>query len=136
LKRQDAIALHRLRRGVEHAPVRQGATQLDVLGVSPHERHGRPRRLGEEELPLRDVGGVPDLLGQEAAFVGERRERIEERLRLVAPARGELVVRALGGEQRPRTPSADPVEGGAVLVLAVAIAVVAMPGWATRRRDL
>src|SRR5581483_12465294 len=87
-------------------------------------RAARPAAI---ELAPGDVGRVPDLLGDQMPVAREALERREQARGRGALARGELVVRALAREQRPRPPDAGAVEGRAVLVLAVAVAVVAAP---------
>ena len=69
------VALDRLGRHVEDAAVAQRPAQLDVLGVRPHQRHGRAGGPAEEQLALGNVRRVPDLLGDQAALVGEGLQR-------------------------------------------------------------
>ena len=93
------VALHRLRRHVEDLSVVQGAAQLDVLGMRPHQRHGRPRagrgtaRSGMSCASQTCSGSRPLSLAKtpgRAAVLG-----------LVLPAGRQLVVGALAGQQRP-----------------------------------
>ena len=105
--------------------VAERAGELEVFGIRPDEGHGRAGGPAEEQLFLGDVRGVPDLFGEQAAFVGEAGEGAGEAAGLVGVAGGEFVVGALADEQRPGASSARAVEGGAVPVLAVAVAVVA-----------
>ncbi len=87
-----------------------------------------PDGLPRKQFPFGKVGRIPDLLGKQAALVGEGRDVSLSASAASGRARGELVVRAFGGEQRPRPPHAGAVEGTAVVVLAVAVIVVASPG--------
>ena len=52
------------------------------------------------------------------------------------PAGGELVVRALARQQRPRAADARSVVRASIGVLAVGVALVSMPGRAARRFHL
>src|SRR5215207_11448494 len=124
---RNEVALRRLRRQVEDLPVPQRAHQLDVLRVRPDERHRRTRGAAVEEFPPREVGRVPDLFGYHPAVARLRGHHAEQALGLRATARGQLVVAALARQQRPPAPDARAVEGAAVLVLAVAVEVVAVP---------
>ena len=74
--------------------------------------------------------------GKRPLFAGEGLMVRHERSRRHPAAGGQLVVRALAGQQRPRAADAGAVERAAVLVLAVAVAVVAMPRRPARRLDL
>jgi hypothetical protein len=65
------------------------------------------------------------LLRQHAAGARHRRHRLEIR-QGIAPG-GELVVPALAGQQRPASPAPGAVIGAPVIVLAIAVAVVAVP---------
>src|SRR5258708_30189523 len=60
----DLVALARLRRHVEDALFPKRAQQLDMLGMRPDERHRRSRGPAAEELALRNILAVPDLLRQ------------------------------------------------------------------------
>ena len=105
--------------------------------MGPGQGHGRARRAAEVEPAFGDVVGVPDLLGDHPAVAGERLHGVQEPDGLVATARGQLEVGALAGQQRPG--AADPhlpSNGRAVSLLAVAVAVVAVPGRAARGLDL
>ena len=70
------------------------------------------------------------------AVAGESLHRGEQPPRLVVMAGRELVMRALAGQQRPGPADAGAVEGPAILVLAVAVAVVALPARTARQIDL
>ena len=132
----DEVPLHGLGRPIEHVPVSKGPAQLEVLGMGPHERPGRAGRLPDEQFALRNVGGIPDLLGQQTALAGERLERLRQLIGDVRAAGGELVVGALAGQERPRAPDAGSVERSAVGVLAVSVTLIAMPRRTARRVDL
>jgi hypothetical protein len=58
----DLVALARLRGHVEDALFPEGAQQFDMLGMRPDERHRRSRGPAAEELALRNIVAVPDLL--------------------------------------------------------------------------
>src|ERR1019366_10031373 len=104
--------------------------------MRPDERHRRAGSSSKEQLTLRDVRRVPDLLGNHPALVGEGFQGTREAARLVAVSRRELVVGALTDEQGPRSTHAGAVERCAVFVLAVPIAVVAAPRGTVGRLDL
>ena len=121
------IPLDGLGRQVEDPAIRQGATQLDIFGMGPDQGHGGAGGLAEAEFLLGDVGGIPDLFRQEAAFVGEPGQGRAQHLGGFPPTRGEFEVGPLPGEQGPGPADAGAVEGGPVFMLPVAIAVVAPP---------
>ena len=85
LKRQNAcgidvsheVALHGLRRPVETRPVAQRAQQLECSACAHTSGMADPVGRPRQQLPLRDVGRVPDLLGQQAAGAGAGLQRGE-----------------------------------------------------------
>src|ERR1700744_705137 len=60
------VAIHGLRRHVEHGTVPQRPQQLDVLGMRPYQRHGAAGGPTTEQFELRDVVAVPDLFRDQA----------------------------------------------------------------------
>src|SRR5216684_5783675 len=62
----DQITLHGLRRLVKNLSVAQRTPQLHVLGMSPYQRTSRAGRLAAEKFHVRDIVGIPDLLGEQA----------------------------------------------------------------------
>src|SRR5258708_15660713 len=62
-----AVTLHGLRRLIENLAVFERTHQLDVLRMRPHQRARRTGGFAEKKFARGDVGGVPDLFGQEAA---------------------------------------------------------------------
>src|SRR5262245_9787775 len=46
-------------------PVCRRATEFDVFGMSPQQRHGRTSFLTENKVPRWHVRRIPDLLGDE-----------------------------------------------------------------------
>ncbi len=108
--------------------------QLDELRMGPGERHRRSGRLAGEQSLRGQRLAVPDLFGHHPARPGHRRHGAEVGLRIVA--RDELIVAAFAGQQWPAAPAPGAVEGTAVVVLAIAVAVVAVPGRAVRRVGL
>src|SRR3954471_10396701 len=92
------ISLKCVSRRVEHAPVPDGATQLDVFSVRPEERAHRSRWFSAKEVALRHVIRVPHLLRNEA---GVRRILRHHSAQLFGPlhiSAKELVVRALSDQ--------------------------------------
>ena len=116
-----------LRRPVEDAPVSNGPTQLDVLGVRPDERPRRARALPEEQFAFGDVGRCPRSAPGEPAVARECLKRPRESVARVEASGRKFVVRALAGQQWPRAADSGAVERAAVGVFAVTVAVVAMP---------
>ena len=130
------ITLHGLRRLVKDFAVANGAAQLDVFRVRPHQGTGGARGLAAEEFQRGNVGRVPNLFGKQAAVAGGGVfHHGQQGLRFVAMSGGESVVGAFSGEQRPGAADAGAIEGGAIFVLAVAVAVVAIPARALRQFD-
>ena len=129
-----AIALPHRFRSIEWPAQRTRSDQLQVLGVRPHQRHGRPGRPARLEAARRDGSGIPDLLGQHPARGSHARHGDEQRQRIVTAA--QLVVTPLAAEQRPGSAAAGAVESAPVVVLAITVAVVAVPAWARGRVDL
>ena len=128
------IAVRNFGDEVEHLAVGRRPKQLDILGVRPHQRPGGAGRPPEEHEEVRPVRLVPDLLRQQAGRGGEPFHGPEIRVR--GPSRGQLVVPALPGEQRPRAPLPVPDERPAVLALPVPVVVVPPPARAVRRVHL
>jgi hypothetical protein len=74
----DEVPLHRLRWSVEHVPVLQRSTELEVLPMGPDERPRGARCVAEVQFALGKIGGVPDLFRQEPALARERLERFHQ----------------------------------------------------------
>ncbi len=125
------IALAHAWRRIDRPSLLYAQAQLDELAVRPHQRHrgaGGPTRL---KIALRHRRRVPDLFRQQPAAAGHRRHGMHIRCDILAGE--QRVVATLAGEQRPAATATGAVEGPAVAVLAVAIAVVAMPDRPVRR---
>ena len=105
--------------------------ELDEFGMRPSQRHRRAGRLSGKKPPLRQGRAVPHLLRHHAARPGHRRHGFEIRRRIVSS--DQFVVTAFAGEKRPRTAPAGAVERPPVSVLAIAVAVVAVPSGPVRR---
>src|SRR5438552_13514541 len=123
------VALQAVVRGVEHSSVADRTEQLDVLCVSPHQRHRGTRGTTGEELPLRKVWSVPDLLGEQATAGSERLDGVEKASRLFGSPRCQFVVGALADEEGPGAPYAHTIERCPVGVLPIAVTIVSVPGW-------
>ena len=95
-----------------------------------------PDGMAEEEFALRNIGAVPDLFGNQAGLPSNRLHRLREMLGDVRPSRGELVVRALAGQERPGASNACSVIRTSVGVFTVSVALIPMPGGAARRFHL
>src|SRR5579864_62698 len=130
------IALYRLWSLIEDLAVFQRTHELDVLGVRPDQGTSGSRGLAEEKFALRNIGIVPDLLRLQSAPVGRAFHRLKQLLRAADVTRRKLIVGALTGKQRPRTPDSGSVKGSAVGMLSVAIIVVAIPARPLRKPDL
>src|SRR5258705_12543857 len=130
------VPLNGLRRPVEDLTVSKRPAQLQVLGVRPHEWHRGAGRLPEEQLPLRNVGAVPDLLGKKTTVAREGLERLRQLFGGARTSSRQLVVGALASEERPGAADADAVERWAVGVYAVAVTLIAMPRRTVGRVDL
>ena len=85
---------------------------------------------------FRYVRRVPNLLGDQATFVGKGFHRAQEPFRAVNAARCQFVVGALASQQRPPTANSRSVEGRTIFVLAVSIIIVAMPRYPGGRLHL
>src|ERR1700744_464117 len=108
-----------------------GAKKLEVLGVPPDKGDGGAGGLSQTHVALGKIGLVPYLLGQHLAAVGEFLISADVGLNIMP--RGELVMRALSGEQGPDAALAPSPEGTAVGALAVTVEVVAQPAGALRQ---
>src|SRR5229473_560512 len=78
---------------------------------------------------------VRDLFWKQKALVGAGFHGGEQFSSRFRATRCELVVGTLAGQQRPRSTDSCPIEGAAVSVLAVSIAVVPMPQRSEWRGD-
>ena len=97
--------------------------------MRPHQRTRRPRGLAEKQLPLRNIGLVPNLFRQQPAAVCRRFHCSQQRLCSRHISRGELVVRSFARQKRPRAPDSTPVKRSAVIVFTVSIVVIPIPKW-------
>src|ERR1700722_14032299 len=132
----DQITLDRLRRLVEDLVVANRTAKFYVFGVGPHQWAGGASGLSAEKFERGNVGSIPDLFGKEAAVsAGGIFHHCEERLGFVTVSASESVMTALAGEQGPGASDAGTVEGRAVFVFAVAVAVIAIPARALRQLD-
>ena len=96
------------------------------------EPDGRPRNSSRSGMS----SASQTCSGSRWPSLAKPSKRAQQRLGLGAVAGGQLVMRALAGEQRPGPADAGAVERRAVLVLAIAVAVVAAPARARRQLDL
>src|ERR1035441_6547005 len=99
--------------------------------MGPAQRHGRTCGQPALHSPFRQVGGVPQLFADHAAFVGELFHRGNKRFG-IAPGR-EFVMAALARQNRPAAAYSRAVESTAVMLLPVAIVIVAAPAWTLRQ---
>ena len=92
----DKISLHGLRRLVEDLVVANRAAKLYVFCVGPDQRAGGAGGLAAEKFERRNVCGVPDLFGKEAACIdGGILDDGEQRLGFVTVSASESVMGAL-----------------------------------------
>ena len=105
--------------------------QSDELRHAPGERCGAAGAFAEDEMRLRGLSAIPNLLGNHAAGVGEMQHRIEIEGSVV-PA-GDLVFASFAGENRPDPSDAFAEPRAAEISFAVAIVIVAMEAGAVGR---
>src|SRR5207302_5304233 len=98
--------------------------ELDVLRMCPYERHRRTRRSAVEKVPLRKIDAIPNLLRNQPARARLRGHRLAESPGGVAPAGGELIMRAFADQERPAAPDAGAVERRTVSMLFILVALV------------
>src|SRR5260370_40251742 len=104
--------------------------------MRPYQRTRGPRWLSAEQFKRRNIVRVPIWLGQQASVpAGTTLNHGEQHLGFFRPACGQFIVSSFAGEQRPGAADAAAVEGRAILMLAVAVAVVAVPAGALRQLD-
>src|SRR5947209_7861112 len=129
-----AIVLPNCPRTVDWVALMARDQQLDELGMSPDEGHSRSGRSTRRQPSARDRVGIPYLFRQHPAVARHPAHHLEIRQR-VAPG-DQFVVPALAGQQWPAAPAASAVIRAAVVMLAVTVAIVAMPHWPRRRYGL
>ena len=95
--------------------------------MCPYERHRATRWSPVEQVTLGNIVAVPHLLRNQPARARLGGYRLSESPGDIAPAGGELVVRAFADQQRPAAADAGAVERRAILVLAVPVAVIPTP---------
>src|SRR3954467_9773462 len=100
--------------------------------MGPNPRHGGSGGPAGEEPLRRDGRGLPDLLRDESRRAAHVDHRPQQGAGLRRAAGGELIMAALSGQQGPSPAPPGAVVGAAVLALAVAIAVVAVPARPSR----
>src|SRR5207244_3890172 len=100
----------------------------------PSERASRAVRPAELKAAVRDVGAIPQLLGQRKTLSGEAFERAHQLCR-GQPHRKEMP-RALAGQDRPCTPAPGAIPRRAIVVLSVLVANVTTPARARGQADL
>src|SRR5688572_25456386 len=92
--------------------------------------------MADVEFALGNVRAVPDLFGKQARLSGDGLHRLREMLGNVHASGGELVMRALAGQERPPAPHAGPVVRASVGVFTVSVALIPTPDGTTRRFHL
>src|SRR5438552_13300015 len=95
--------------------------------MRPYERHRRTRRSAVEQVPLRKIDAIPNLLRNQPARARVRGHRASEQHGDVVSAGGKLVVGAFADQEWPAAPDAGAVERRTVFMLAIPVAVIAMP---------
>src|SRR3989442_15845853 len=95
--------------------------------MCPYERHRRTCRSAVEKVPLRKIDAIPNLLRNQPARARLRGHRLSESPGGVAPASGELIMRAFADQERPAAPNAGAVERRTVFMLAIPVAIITMP---------
>src|SRR6478672_7998704 len=114
-------------------PEFQARRELDEFAMCPDERHRRSARPAGFQVGAFDWRGVPDLFRNKTGSAGHRFDGAQQAQCLGRSPGRELIMAALAGKQRPDAAAAGAVEGTAVVVLAVAVVVIAMPAGAERR---
>src|SRR5438105_13432694 len=99
--------------------------------MGPTQWHGRTRWQAVPHTSLRQIGGVPQLLADHAACIGEFFHRRNERHWITSGR--EFVVAALARQDRPRTTDTGLIEGAAVILLPIAVMIVPPPAWPLRQ---
>src|SRR5438128_747223 len=93
--------------------------------MSPQQRCDSAGLSAQAKTFRRQVGTIPDLLGNESNPLGKFLKRAE--IRTSIPVSGEFVMAALARQQRPCTPFPPILVTFAVLPLPVAIVVITAP---------
>src|SRR5258708_20568718 len=101
--------------------------------MRPHQRTRGSRWLSAEQFKRRNIVRVPNLFGQQASVpAGATLNHGEQHLGFFRPACGQFIVSSFAGEQRPGAADAAAIESRAILMLAVAVALLAVPPEAFR----
>ena len=124
-------------------PGRRGRTRADRRSIAlslmysawAHTSGIAPRSVHRATATLSGLAAlVPNLLGNQSD--PDRMALHRRQIRAGIAAGRQLIVSALGGQQRPRPADAGSIVGGAVGALSVAIVVVAPPAGSARRGHL
>src|SRR5213078_1475624 len=99
-------------------------------------RHGAAGGAAAKEFARGNIRLVPALFGQQPAWTCRAFQGREELPCGLRPSCRELVMGALAGQERPGAAGPGPVEGPAILVLAVPVEIVAIPDRTLRQVDL
>src|SRR6266567_7807445 len=121
LERLGHVTPERRLDSIEADAIMKTAHQRNVFGMGPaqgHRRSGWPALL---HAAIGQVSGVPKLLGDHPAFVGELLHRPNERHRI--PPDRQFEMAALASQNRPGAANTRAVESRAVVFLAVAVMI-------------
>src|SRR5579862_2215299 len=125
------VAFGNLRNCVVDLAVGRGAEKFDVLSMGPHQWHGGTSGPAAPHKDLGPVVLVPGLLREQAGCRSKILHRTD--IGLSAAPGGKLVMAPFTSEQRPNAAHTMLRKRTTVLLLAISIVVIAMPGWPRRR---
>src|SRR5882724_5402262 len=107
------------------------AAQLDVLRVSPHQRHRGARLSAKHKMALGKIRRIPHLFWYQANAACKMFECPDVRFGIIAGSK--FVNAALRRQHWPGPSDPPSVVGGAVLVLSETIVIVSTPHRTCRR---
>src|SRR2546426_9761978 len=128
------VAMGHVGNEIEALPVMDGSKEFDVLGMGPHQWTGPAGGPAPEQVSVRPVCLIPDLLREQTNPVPESFKRPDQWP--YGMARSQFVMAPLSGQQRPGPALPPSLKWPSIGALTVPIMVVAMPAGTKRRLDL
>src|SRR5262249_5390716 len=116
---------------MEANAVMPASDERNVLGVRPAKRHRRARRTATFHPCMRQIGSIPNLLGEHAALIRKVFHCRDERFWV--STRNEFVMAAFSRQNRPAPAHACSVISATVIFLTVAVMIVTTPARALRQ---
>ena len=102
--------------------------------MRPNQRACRPRRLAQEEFARGNIWRIPNLFRNQARSRGHRKLHHPQKLfGRRSPSRRQFVMGAFPRQKRPCPASSGAIKRRSILMLAIAIAVVAIPARSLRQ---